>query len=206
MHEKNYTDNLENIMFKLNGIEDDVDAEKVINAINQPEFFRDFGEALIGLIQKKYGEVDARKLLMDNAKTKGIIFNRNTVNNWFAGGRPKKGEQSREHMFMIAFALDFSLEETKELFIKVYLDRPFNLRDRKEFIFFYCIREGHSYKHAMMLLEQLDLNNEQCNEETLVTRMMEQDLLLLKDDIEVLEYIKSHPHNFQIYTISAKKI
>lgn len=199
-----YTENMENSLFELIAEEDEIDSEKVLEFINRPESFRSFGEGLTEIIAKKYGEVDGKKLLATLAKEKDIHINRNTLNNWFEGNRPKKGEQSREHMFLIAFALSLNLQETQDLFQKVYLDRPFNLRDGKEFIYFYCIKEGLTYRHAQMMISELNLESE-CNiEETVLTCLLENDLIMLESDAEVIDYIQKHPNNFQKHTVSAR--
>ena len=205
MQEFNYTENMENRMFEIWGDDDDVNIDKVLDYLNRPEVFRDFGEGLQELIVNKYGEVDVVQFILNKAKDKEIVFNRNTVKNWIDGNRPKKGEQSREHMFKLAFTLELDFEEIDILFRKIYLDKPFNLRDRNEFIYYYCLKEGHSYKHAQMLIEELLSDETSKCEETMVTRMIEKDLILLKDDVAVIDYIKKHPHNFQINTVSAKR-
>lgn len=202
--ENTYTINLENSFFSLLPTEDDINSEEVLQFLNRPESFRNFGEGLKEIIKKKYGDKDYRKFLLESAKNQGIILNRNTVKNWFEGNRPKKGEQSREHMFLVSFALHLNLEETYDLFRKVYLDRPFNFRDPKEVIYYYCIDNEQDYLKAQELIARLQIDNDS-SEETIATRFIEKDIELMKNESDLLDYIKVHSRNFQISKISAKE-
>jgi len=63
-------------------------------------------------------------------------------------------------MYLICFALQLSLDKTKDFFKRVYFDRPFNLRDKKEFVYYCCIKDGKSYAEARHIIEEL--NDIQC--------------------------------------------
>ena len=66
MQEFNYTQNMENKMFEIWGDDNDVNVDKVLDFLNRPEMFRDFGEGLRELIMNKYGEVDVVQFILNN--------------------------------------------------------------------------------------------------------------------------------------------
>ena len=136
-----------------------------------------------------------------------ISFNRNTLKNWFSGKRPKKGDQSREHLYKVCFALELSVEEVSDLFRKVYYDRPFNMRNPKEFIYYYCFSNRYNYQYAQELFAQVHLGDESEDiEQTKSTCLLTSDAKEMEDDHSVIEYIMQHPHNFNLQSTSAKKI
>ncbi len=205
-----YTEHLESVLFEL-WDEDYASEEKVVEFLNSANEFSTFGEALSRFICSHTAaetSEEAYAYLKEQFKNKKIDINRNTLKNWFESGkRPKKGEQSREHMYKICFAMDLSVEDTAELFRKVYFDRPFNIRDKKEFIYYYCLYKGLTHQDAEYLLSQSSTENESAdNDDTISTRVITADSINFKDDKELLDYINDHPHNFSIRNISGKEI
>ena len=114
---------------------------EIIDFLNASSSFRSFGNGLLSVIQKKYPEIFVddsnviqfiKKKCTDNGVPISDIASMNTLTNWFQKGiRPKKAESSRKSMFAFAFALELTIEEIKDLFHKVYLDRAFNLNGQE---------------------------------------------------------------------------
>ena len=165
-----YTEKKKEQLWELHELNDEneenIDIEKVQRFLNDSEMFCSFGENLSRIIREKMplgAEETPAQFLLKCSKESGVILNRNTVVNWISGGlRPKKGNESRENMFKIAFALNLSVEETYRLFHCVYLDRSFNFRRANECIYYYCINTGRTYQHAQNLLEALHRENNVC--------------------------------------------
>lgn len=167
--------------------------------------FRSFGESLAAVINKKADKVidEPKKYIEEACKAANIdiseIASRNTFKNWFSSGmRPKKSESSRRSMFVLAFALGLSVEETEELFSKAYLDRSFNHRDYKELIYYYCINRGLSYSHAKHLIEMVNVDEVNPTDSTVYTTMIKSDVDTISEDGELLKYIENHKHNLSI--------
>lgn len=59
-------------------------------------------------------------------------------------------------MFALAFAINLSVDETKELFHKIYLDRAFNYRDVQEIIFYFCLKNNKTWADAKRLIAEID--------------------------------------------------
>ena len=204
----NYTEQMEGALFNY-WDEDYTSEEKVLEFLNMTNTFSTFGEALqrfVLTVKADEDIINAEDYLKNELKKHDISFNRNTLKNWFSGKRPKKGDQSREHMYKIGFALELSVNEVSDLFRKVYYDRPFNMRNPKEFVYYYCFMHQYTYQHAQNLLEQIRIDNEVINEETRSTRLLTNDVMGIEDDCSIVDYILQHPHNFQLQSTSAKKI
>ena len=137
---------------------------------------------------------------------KKIKFNRNTLDNWLTSKRPKKGDDSRENLFRLSFALDLTDSETVYLFQNVYLDRSFNPRCKKEFIYYYCLSHHKDYQHAQTLLDKVD--NGQCTTGTddfFPTQQLMNDASALRNDKEIVQYITSHANAFEFNSVRAVK-
>ncbi len=204
----NYTQKHEEIMLEMSIQEQDEEIfeEDVLEYLQDETSFMSFGEGIRRIIRKKMPESyykDERKFLKEKANEQSIKFNKNTVDSWFDGTPPKKGDKDRERMFLVCFALKLDLEETIELFQKVYCDRPFNFRNYKEFIYFCCINNGWDYDHAQSLINQIEFS-EDVNDHTIYTSMMHNNALGFNCDDEIIQYIYNNPHNFDIRNYTAK--
>lgn len=209
--ENNYTSKMEDSLYNTWGDYDlgDDDFSSIIEFLNNTDRFRSFNDGLntiIALKIPKDSNETAQTYLLRKCKEKDLNLNRNTVNNWFSGNRPKKGTQSREHMFILAFALSLSLDETANLFHKVYLDRAFNLRSISEFVYFYCLKNGYTYQHAQGLINKINPNDSSDTDKTIYTSVIVRDAQAFTDDEALISYIISHHHNFQLDSKSAKEI
>lgn len=212
MEHTSYTAKMDDAIWGFN-YNSEYDYSEIIDYLNSSDF-RTFGDGLSAVIlpKAKAGE-SAIDCLKRSCKEKEIeIINElasiNTIKSWFSGGeRPKKGEESRRKMFVIAFALALTLNETKYLMEKVFLDRAFDPRKPKELIYYYCIENGYSLKRANELISKIIIGNTE-NEDidkTVFTKMLSSITERVKKDDELIEYINSHPHNFSINNVAAKK-
>lgn len=132
---------------------------------------------------------------------------KSTCSNWFKSGkRPKKGVDSRAKLFAIAFILELTVEETAELFHKVFLDRAFNARDYKEVIYYYCLLHKRTYDEANYLIRQVSFNHNQEADEIVYTSIIQSDIERIPDDMQLLVYINNHPQNFSLNNYRAKQI
>lgn len=93
----------------------------------------------------------------------GIINSENSrtwklnLKNWIV---PQKGKTapvmpgSREPVYQLCFALKMNASETGEFFLKGYLQRPYNFKNLKEVVYFYCLNNGLRYTDAIELFEK----------------------------------------------------
>ena len=203
-----YTNQMYEKLWDIRTDFEDNGPEKLKKFLNDSNNFRNFGEALSELILKVMPEkcdLSTKDFLKYRAREKEIPLARNTVNNWFEGVRPKKGEASREHMYRIAFALELSIEETIELFTKVYFDRPFNMRRPDEIVYYYCLKNKYDYQRACLILSKINFEPGN-NEDTVLTQMISNDVKQLYEDEEIIKYISNLSHNLSLNNVSGKKI
>ena len=142
-----YTEQMEEALWQKWSDYDTDEYASTIEFLNAEDGFRSFGDGLVALMQKKDQSMDHEKAIIHltacckkNGVDKREISSTNPLKSWFRGGpRPKKGEDARDAMFALAFALEFTPDETAELFHKVYLDRAFNFRNEKELVYYFCL-------------------------------------------------------------------
>ena len=209
-----YTEQIQNELYEgkwsvYDTSEDDY--AEMVDYLNSSNF-RSFGEGLISVISKKTLEDEsALDCLKRCFKEKNIdikeLGSPNTPKNWLNGGeRPKKGEDSRRKMFVFAFALGLSVDETVYLFQRVFLDRAFNPRNHKELIYYYCIENNLPFSKAVEMISQVDFENSDVTDKTVYTKVIADVIEQSKSESDIIQYINSHPHNFSINNIAAKDI
>lgn len=189
----------------------DDDYSGIIDYLNSSDF-RTFGDGLSAVILPKANEGEsAVDCLKRCCKEKEIditneLASVNTIKSWFSGGeRPKKGEASRRKMFVIAFALALTVDETAYLMQKVLLDRAFNYRDPKELVYYYCIEKGYSIDRANEMIFGIHIDNSEVSDKTMYTELLASITENVKNDEEIIDFINSHPHNFSISNVAAQK-
>lgn len=203
-----YTSQMESILFSSWDDTGTEDYQNVLNVLQTD--FRSFGEGLLDILSKKAKEkvtnpLEYLKAMCVEADVDiSDIGSANSLKSWFSGGpRPKKGDDSRDKMFTLAFALKLTAAETADLFHKVYLDRAFNQRNYKEVIYYYCINHQLSFSHAKHLISKVEFDLTSCDK-TVYTAKLIEETSALNDDTALIAYINSHAHNFAINTKSAK--
>lgn len=204
--ENNYTQICEDKSWSLNGGEEDI-GKKVLQFLRECSETATFGARLKRFIAKECGvsEDSVPQYLKDRFQTEGIDINSNTLRNWFSKAGPKKGDHSRDLMLRVAFALHLNLEQTNRLFQKVYLDRGLYPRRFEEYTAEFCLKERLSWAVWQSLLKQYP-SAEETNEQTIYTRVLQQNLGDIKTPDELAEYWQKHFYNFTIRNKSAREV
>lgn len=212
--ESSYTQFLEDNLWTIAGERlDDDSPSRAIAFLNSRDSFRTFGEGLLAVMQKKDPQMTLRpekvtSVLKSRCAATGVpiteIASPNTLSNWFSYGvRPKKGNVGRRPMFALSFALGLNAAETMELFRSVYLDRAFDYREPDEFIFYYCISKRRSWSDAMRLIGVSRKQTVQYCDDTCHTVALRGEADQIEDDAALLDYIRTHGHNFSINSVTA---
>lgn len=202
--------------------EDENSWSNVLGVLSQE--FRSFGEGLTAIMEEKLGKkVPNPKLTLSNSCYNtgvdlDLIGTRNTLNTWFENvnrkplkssgvSRPRKSENSRDAMFAFAFAMELTVEETNELFQKVYLDRAYNQRDYKELIYYYCLSRRLPFSEAQKLIEKVHFDEtDVVSDKTMLTQHLADTGLSSESGEALIEFIHAHSHNFAINTRSAMQV
>lgn len=208
----NYTQALSDLMWEQSAVDTamDDDYQSVLNVLNS-DSFRPFSIRLLAFVNELWGtEYDAEtaaKAVLKSAKSKAVSINRNTTLNWFSGKSvPNMGTSSRERMYVLAFALGLTVEQTDRLFNKVLLDRAYNPRSILEFVYRYCLSIGKTYYAASDLLKRAEalLVDSDSPAETLGTQQLEAKAIPEIDEEELLAVIAHYRHNFVLSDVRAK--
>lgn len=210
----NYTEQIKNELYEGKwGIYDtsECDYAEMIEYLNSTDF-RFFGDGLITLINNKISDKESpleclKRCFAENNVAISELGSINTVKSWLNGGeRPKKGEDNRRKMFVIAFALNLNTDETAYLFQRVFLDRAFNPRNYKELIYYYCIENKLPLSKAEEMISKVSFESSDITDKTIYTKMIADIVEQSVSEDEIIEYINSHPHNFSINNTLAKKL
>lgn len=215
-----YTQHCEDEMFLNYRFFDDVpndDYVMLIEKVNSPDMFRTFGDGIVAFLQEINHEITLNtakayiKLLCDKT---GVpvkkIASDGTFDNWFKKGIcPKKGEDSRERIFALAFAMQLTSEKTAELFHRVYLDRAFDFRNYKEMIYYYCLENGESWNDAVRLIDLVDSLKLKCVvnevEATKYTEEIKSDIDKIRSESDLINYIINHDNDLHLKNVTAKE-
>ena len=213
--EYTYTYNLEREIWNLaEELDDTHNYGMVVDFLNGKESFQPFGARLAAFISKKLSlpSNDSKTIinaLSGQCEKKGVsiseIGSPNTLRNWFEKDkRPKKGIASRRSMFALAFALNLSVDETKDLFHKIYLDRAFNYRDEKEVIYYFCLKNNKSWTDVARLIANADGLSKDYSDHTQYTQALSSSVDNFQAEQDLLEYICQNGHNFEKNSLTAK--
>ena len=211
-----YTSNLETEIWNMaEELDESEDFSKVIDFLNSKEGFQPFGKRLAEFIDKKFdlGSTDRKTVvqaLNEACEKNGVglseIASDGTLRNWFdKDKRPKKGDDSRLSMFALAFALRLSVEETKELFHKIFLDRAFNYRNEKEVIYYFCLKKNKTWADAKRMIAEVENMTIDTSDHTQLTNVIVDNINAMSDEIILLEYIRENGHNFEKNSVTAKE-
>ena len=184
------------------------DFSKVTEFLNSEEGFQPFGKRLAIFIAEKLDldSTDRKTVVqaLNEARGKtGVglseIASDNTFRNWFDKDiRPKKGDDSRRFsMFALAFALRLSVDDTKKLFHKIFLDRAFNYRNEKEVIYYFCLKNNESWADAKRMIAEVESMTIDTSDHTQLTNVIVQNVDVMSDEKMLLAYIRENGHNFE---------
>ncbi len=155
-----------------------------------------------------------KKYIVDKAKEKRIIEDANSIKAfdenlrlWLNTGVIwNDNETSRINVYKLCFALDMTLLEVEEFFLKKYLYRPFNLRDIHETVYFFAFNNSKDYVYAENLYEVISrsyVKSIKKNSNEMMTCDFRCDLENITDEDEFIDYCKLNSGFFNQYNNTA---
>lgn len=168
-----------------------------------------FPEGLKQYINVKYGDIPESELstfIEKCSQERGVDLPIKTVENWLSSDKNKKGNPqcnptSRDNMYKLCFALGFTVEETKDFFGKVYLDRPFDSRDVREAVYLFCMNNNFSFEKANELISIIDAGNHSGENNAMTiakTRVLSDEILKIKSERDFLAFIDVNRNSFGV--------
>lgn len=107
-------------------------------------------------------------------------------------GAPSDNVDSRNNVYKLCFALCLNKEEVEEFFLKKYLCRPFNFRNLRETVYYYCFENGHNFLKAIELLGKMEENglseNTKYSGENVYTASFVNGIEGISNDLEFIDY------------------
>ena len=211
-----YTESLKREIWNMaKELDENEDFSKVIDFLNSEEGFQPFGKRLAAFIAKTLhlNATDFKTIkdaLEKQCETTGVdiseIASYGTLRNWFDKGTSrKKGDDTRQHMFALAFVLRLSVDDTKKLFHKIFLDRAFNYRNEKEVIYYFCLKNNKSWADAKRMIAEVENMAIETSNHTQLTNVIAINVDTMSDEKVLLEYIRENGHNFEKNSVMAQR-
>lgn len=97
--------------------------------------------------------------ISDKCKEKNIVIGsrtKGTISSWLKTGLPANTEKGRENVYRLCFALEMDSDQTKEFFLKAYLERPFNYKNINEAVYFFCLKNRLTYADAQRIISSVE--------------------------------------------------
>lgn len=209
--DETYTKRLEREIWNMaEELDENEDFSVAIDFLNSKENFQSFGVRLAVFIAKNLSlpSTDSKAIitaLSEQCKKNGVplseIGSYNTLHNRFDKDiRPA----SRRSMFALAFALCLSVDETKNMFHKIYLDRAFYYRNEKEVIYYYCLKNNKSWADAARLIADVDDLSKDYSDDTQYTQAISNSIDGFQSEQDLLEHIRRNGHNFEKKSVTVK--
>lgn len=128
-----------------------------------------------------------------------------TVKNWLKKSPPARNQAGRENVYILCFAFKLNAKETKEFFLKAYLDRPFNYKNINEAVYFYCMNNGLNYKDARRIISRIELCPLVENEDAeSITEQIGYAISLITNEDDLVTYIINNRSGFNQYNKTAE--
>lgn len=118
-----------------------------------------------------------------------------TIKNWITGKAPNHSEQSRPNVYKLCFALEMDAVQTSEFFLKKYLCRPFNFKDYREAVYYFCLRNNLSYADALRLIDAIAAFSPMDMVEIVETRQLGIELDEITNEKDFLQYMQEHRYS-----------
>lgn len=128
----------------------------------------------------------------------------NTVKNWLKKALPAANQAGRENVYTLCFAFGLNAKETKEFFLKAYLERPFNYKNIHEAVYFFCMNNGLSYADAQRMIEKIESAPEIENDDAEnVTEQIGYDISLMTTEDDLVKYLVANRCGFTVQSQTA---
>lgn len=140
-----------------------------------------------------------------NDKSRTVKFNRATLSRWLGTDDvPRSSIASREIMYKLCFALNMDETATRDFFYKGCLERPFNYKNIRESVYYFCLRYGKTYAEAMAILEKIEsapaVENPDADNHTSVIAVRIQNI---QNETDLIAYLTENRNGFEQHNRSA---
>ena len=186
----------------------DVPGKEYIESLNTVTTFYDYTYTYA---QKKGFEEDksnadalAKFIIKLGEERNAPLSSLNTVKNWLKKAPPVANQSGRENVYILCFALGLNAKETKEFFLKAYLERPFNYKNIHEAVYFFCMNNGLPYPKAKEIIEEIEALPEIDNSDAeQVTEQIGYAISLITTEEDLIKYLANNRCGFMMQNKTA---
>ena len=197
----NATQLAEDAFFQFEFDYSDVPGKEYIESLNTVTTFYDYTYAYA---QKNGFEDDksnadalAKFIVKLGEERNAPLSSLTTVKNWLKKAPPAANQAGRENVYTLCFALGLNAKETKEFFLKAYLERPFNYKNIHEAVYFFCMNNGLTYADAQRIIKKIETAPEIKNDDAEnVTEQIGYDISLMTTEEDLVKYLITNRSGF----------
>ena len=128
------------------------------------------------------------------------------IKNWLKKAAPTGNKAGRENVYKLCFTLNLTAQQTKEFFLKAYLECPFNYKNVNEAVYFFCMNHDIQYIEAKKILtiinDTADIEN---NSPTNDTQLIGKEICDLTTPEDLIKYICENRFCFSQQKTKARK-
>lgn len=129
-----------------------------------------------------------------------------TVKNWLKKSPPSGNQAGRENVYKLCFTLNLNALQTKEFFLKAYLECPFNYKDINEAVYFFCMNHDIPYIEAKNILTIINNTEDIENiSPTNDTQLIGKEIYNLEFKEDLIKYICKNRSNFSQQKTKARE-
>lgn len=154
--------------------------------------------------EKSDADMLAKFIMKLGEKRNAPLSSLNTLKNWLKKAPPSANQAGRENVYTLCFALGLNVKETKEFFLKAYLERPFNYKNIHEAVYFFCFNNGLTYLKAQEIIEKIEAMPKVENPDAeQVTEQIGFAISLITTEDDLIKYLVNNRSGFAVQSQTA---
>lgn len=188
---------------------DDVPGKEYIASLNTVTTFYDYTYIYAqknGFDEDKLNADALAKYIVKLGEERGApLSSLNTVKNWLKKVPPAANQAGRENVYTLCFALGLNANQTKEFFLKAYLERPFNYKNIHEAVYFFCMNNGLTYVDAVRIIKGMESVPVDSKKEDveIVTEQVGYAISLMTSEDDLVKYLVANRSGFTVQSQTA---
>ena len=187
----------------------DVPGKEYIESLNTVTTFYDYTYAYAQKNgfegDKSHADALAKFIVMLGRERNTPLSSLNTVKNWLKKAPPTANQAGRENVYTLCFAFGLNANQTKEFFLKAYLERPFNYKNIHEAVYFFCMNNGLTYVDAVRIIKEIESVPVDSKKEDVevVTEQVGYAISLMTSEDDLIKYLVANRSGFTVQSQTA---
>lgn len=154
--------------------------------------------------EKQDADALAKFIYTQCEETNASLISLPTLKNWLKKAPPSGNQVGRENVYKLCFALDMNAKETKEFFLKAYLERPFNYKNIHEATYYFCLNNGLPFSAAESIIAKIEAEPFVENDDAEnITEKIGYDISSIATEDDFIKYIVNNRSGFEVQNKTA---